>query len=155
VRAAKPAPPRIRTPEGRVLGTISDMLQVAAAPPPHLHPGTRLKGNLDVLACSAAHGRPGFDAQASVEYRPTPDGFRDDESPLHKPDGELRILALGDSFPFGAGVQLQDTWVQLLEQGLAGLRGGPVQVINGGFAAGYEPRFYPAWVESDGLPFEP
>ena len=43
-------------------------------------------------------------------------GLRDDEIPREKPDGEFRILALGDSFTFALGVRLEDIWAQQLER---------------------------------------
>ena len=67
-----------------------------------------------------------FDRNGCVEYRVNSLGFRDREFPKEKPAGELRVLAIGDSFTFGAGVQLDDCWVQLLERRLAEMRGAPV-----------------------------
>lgn len=43
----------------------------------------------------------------------------------------LRIVAIGDSFTYGWGVDIQDTWVKRLESSLRGL-GHEVEVINAG-----------------------
>ena len=43
-------------------------------------------------------------------------GFREDEIPFAKPDGVRRIVALGDSFTFGQGVDADERFTDLLEQ---------------------------------------
>jgi hypothetical protein len=55
-------------------------------------------------------------------------GLRDIDFPLQKPDGEKRILALGNSTTFGSGVAMEDTWPKKLQKEL----GEPWFVINGG-----------------------
>ena len=46
-------------------------------------------------------------------------GYRDYEYSLEKPEGVFRILVLGDSQTFGAGIKdLKDTWVKKLEEKL-------------------------------------
>ena len=45
-------------------------------------------------------------------------GFRDVEVAERAPPGRLRVLALGDSFTFGWGVELEDTWVKRVEAAL-------------------------------------
>src|SRR5262245_1153152 len=50
-------------------------------------------------------------------------GERDDEFPAEKPEGELRILVLGDSFTMGANVAQDATYPQVLEKLLAGEAG--------------------------------
>jgi lysophospholipase L1-like esterase len=54
-------------------------------------------------------------------------GFRDDEFTLEKPPGTFRIVALGDSFAFGAQVPFEDNFLYLLEGELAR---GRVEVMN-------------------------
>ncbi|MBM4047680.1 MAG: SGNH/GDSL hydrolase family protein, partial [Planctomycetes bacterium] len=45
--------------------------------------------------------------------------MRDDEDfPMEKPEGEIRIAGIGDSVMFGAGVKQKDTFLELLEEAL-------------------------------------
>lgn len=55
-------------------------------------------------------------------------GFRDRETPLEK-TGTYRIVAIGDSFTYGWGVNLEDTWVKQLEKRLRE-QGLDVEVLN-------------------------
>ena len=96
-----------------------------------------------------------FDADGCVEYRTNSLGFRDREFPVARRPDELRILALGDSFTFGQGVQLEDCWVQVLERELARTRAGPVEVINGGYCRGSKPDEYAVWLPTNGLELDP
>ena len=48
-----------------------------------------------------------------------------------KPAGERRIVCIGDSFTFGWGVPIDETWPRLVEQELAAAN---VRTINGGLA---------------------
>lgn len=114
-----------------------------------LTPGLRVKQGYD---------RPRwdyFDAQGCILVEHNSIGFRDEEFPIEKPAGEYRVLTIGDSFTYGSGVLGEDAWPQVLERGLA-TGGRPVQVINGGFAAGsYAPAGYDTWLESDGFLLQP
>lgn len=56
-------------------------------------------------------------------------GLRDDEFPVQRPPGELRILALGNSTTWGTGVDQHDTYANQLERALGADH---VQVINAG-----------------------
>lgn len=55
-------------------------------------------------------------------------GFRDNEVSLEKTH-RYRIVAIGDSFTYGWGVNLEDTWCKRLEQNLRG-QGLDVEVLN-------------------------
>jgi len=120
-------------------------------------PGARIKPHMRVRF---RYDRPRlayFDADGCVEVRTNRFGFRDLEFELAPAPGERRILAVGDSFTFGSGVQLEGSWPQQLEALLAPTQpGGRVEVINAGFAAGsHWPAGYAEWIESDGLAFSP
>lgn len=92
-----------------------------------------------------------IDAPVSVNSH----GLRDDEFPREKPEGEIRVLALGDSFTFPMGVRFEDSYVQQLERKL-GERffPRPVQVINAG-VAGYKTSHELVYLLAEGLDFEP
>jgi len=95
-----------------------------------------------------------FDAQGCILIEHNSLGFRDDEFPVQKPAGEFRAIALGDSFTWGCGVLLEHTWPQVVERHLRD-GGRPAQVINGGFAAGFTPARFDAWMRVHGLLLQP
>lgn len=68
-------------------------------------------------------------------------GFRDYEYPLQK-GKKYRILVIGDSFTFGWGVNIEDTWVKLLEAKLQS-ENPEVEVLNLGRSGG-SPENYAA-----------
>jgi len=57
-------------------------------------------------------------------------GYRDDERALSPPPGVRRAVCLGDSFTWGVGVLLDDTWPQRLERGLTRARGERWEAVN-------------------------
>jgi lysophospholipase L1-like esterase len=64
-------------------------------------------------------------------------GIRDFRPP-HKSEGKIQILVLGDSFTFGYGVPLEDSYPNLLEQRLnQAVSGDMYEVINAG-VPGYD-----------------
>lgn len=133
-----------------VLGVFhADVAGRADGPVSALEPGRVILGCYD---------RPTwdyFDEQGCVEYRINALGFRDTEFAFDKQPDELRVLALGDSFTFGIGVQLEDAWPQVLERGLTDELQRPVQVINAGFVAGYMPTTYVTWLAEHGQQYQP
>jgi len=52
------------------------------------------------------------------EIRTNSLGFRDIEHPLSKPPGELRIMAIGDSFTEAKGASFEQTWLNQLGRAL-------------------------------------
>lgn len=74
---------------------------------------------------------------------------------MAKQPGDLRVIAIGDSFTFGAGVQVADGWVDRLERDLASKRAGKVEVINAGLIAGHNAATYAPWVEADARKLDP
>lgn len=85
-------------------------------------------------------------------------GFRSPDFAVPKPAGVFRILILGDSFAFNAA--MPDPWVhaRLLEQLLSHPANRPVrryEVINCGYADGYSPDSYIAFMHARGFALEP
>jgi lysophospholipase L1-like esterase len=81
-------------------------------------------------------------------------GYRDLERSLAKPAGARRIVVLGDSFTWGAGVDFDDTYAQRLERALSRRRGLPVEAVNlalPGFATADEL----AVLERQGFAYQP
>lgn len=95
-----------------------------------------------------------FDEDGAIAVESNALGFRDLPFEVAKAPGELRVLALGDSFTYGLGVPLELTWTQQLERQLAAAHDGPVQVINGGWS-GTSPADWVGWFETDGVLFRP
>jgi lysophospholipase L1-like esterase len=89
-----------------------------------------------------------------IEYRHNSLGFRDEEHVRPKPPGVFRIVALGDSFTYGVGVEFEDSYLVRLERMLNARPGPRVEIIKLGI-----PRYFPAAerlvLEHYGLPFEP
>jgi lysophospholipase L1-like esterase len=112
-----------------------------------------------------------FDADAHFKHRPgavrhmrgehsnvwriNSHGHRDDEFPAAKPDGELRVLVVGDSVTMGYTVDAAGTYSERLEELLDARDTSHAthQVINGG-VAGYAVAQDTATAR-DGLRFEP
>jgi lysophospholipase L1-like esterase len=75
-------------------------------------------------------------------------GFREPDRPLTRSAGERRILALGDSFTAGHGVEEDEAWPRVLEYELR--RSLPsVRVVNAGYASGYAPDCYYAFLSRE------
>ncbi|HIA04644.1 MAG TPA: hypothetical protein EYN06_10255 [Myxococcales bacterium] len=71
------------------------------------------------------------------------------EYAIPKPPGITRVVALGDSFVFGSGVEVQQTFLKQWESGLQ-----EVQVINLG-VPGYTSTHAVTWFEQLGIPLQP
>jgi len=85
---------------------------------------------------SVEHTEEDFSVTVTTNAR----GLRDDDCPYEKPDGERRLLSLGDSFAFGYGVELQETYCKVAAREL----GPEWRAINAGV---------PSWGTADELDF--
>ncbi|MEM6568646.1 MAG: SGNH/GDSL hydrolase family protein [Planctomycetota bacterium] len=87
---------------------------------------------------SEIRGRSGSD-EFEFHYVHTASGFRDRERERAKPDGTFRILGLGDSFTYGAGVAADETYLARLERALGSREGraGSIEVVRAGV-----PRYF-------------
>jgi hypothetical protein len=59
-------------------------------------------------------------------------GFRGPDIVVPMPDGVIRVLVVGDSFIFGAGVRLEHTFVRRLAEILAERGPDHIEVVNCG-----------------------
>lgn len=104
---------------------------------------------------STISGRSTTD-EFDFEYRHNSLGLREREIPFAKPEGTFRILGLGDSFTYGAGVKAENVYLARLEGKLNAREGRHprVEVVNAGI-----PRFFPEaerlFLEHYGLRYEP
>lgn len=76
-------------------------------------------------------------------------GFRGPKFSKEKPDNKQRIIVVGDSFPYGVGVDQTKTFPSLLATTLPN-----VEIINAGVIA-TEPGFYYLYMKNDGLRLNP
>ena len=86
--------------------------------------------------CEARHVEDDFDVAVSTNSH----GLRDEEIAFDKPDGHTRVLAVGDSFTFGYGVEVYEAFCKVAQRNL----GGDTLVINCGV---------PSWGTADELDF--
>ena len=75
-----------------------------------------------------------FDAASGLSYRINEHGFRGADFAAQKPEGTFRVMLLGDSFTFGEGVRLEDTFAVQLEGKLREARP-EVEVLNLGVSS--------------------
>lgn len=80
------------------------------------------------------------------------DGFRDREFELAKPAGTQRIVCVGDSYTYGWGVALEDSFPKQLEKRLSGQR--RTEVLNLGLF-GYNADQARLTLEKTGLKYKP
>ena len=81
-------------------------------------------------------------------------GLAEREISHHKPAGEFRIIALGDSFTEGIGTEYESTWVKTLERVLRVKAERNVVAINAG-VRGSDPFFEYILLEEKLLPLHP
>lgn len=81
-------------------------------------------------------------------------GMRDYEHKITKNDAK-RILVLGDSFTYGYGVELDETYSKVLELELNNDAKRQYEVLNAGYASGYSPDTYLLYLKKEGIEFRP
>jgi lysophospholipase L1-like esterase len=112
------------------------------------------------LTYRAARARPNDDrrlrrAEFDVRVVTNRLGFREPRLPSPRSAGTLRVVALGDSFTQGYGVDEDEAYPRLLESRLAErLPGRRVEVANLG-VPGTSPRDYLGHLRDPGLAYEP
>lgn len=101
------------------------------------------------------HLRPGFqgryqNAEFAIDIAINSSGLRGPEIGTPKAPGTYRVLALGDSFTFGQGVQFADAWPHLVQEKAPAT----VEIVNGGWSAG-SPVGYLRYLRSHGFALDP
>ena len=81
-------------------------------------------------------------------------GLRSREISERKPAGTRRVLVLGDSYTFGVFVGDEQTYSAVTERILEE-RGFPAEVVNCGYAAGWETDEHYNWLMRRGLDLDP
>lgn len=101
------------------------------------------KPGATVMLCYRGEdGQHGFDARGCVEARMNAWGVRDrDELCAPKPDGQRRVVCVGDSTTFGWGVRVEDAWPRRAEA-LLRERDDSIRVVNCGAAGTLVPDEY-------------
>jgi lysophospholipase L1-like esterase len=93
-------------------------------------------------------------ADVDVEFRINSKGMRADRNyPYEKPDGVLRIVALGDSYTVGYEVEAEETFSSVLQRELR-RSGHDVEVLNTG-VSGYSNAEALLYLERELLRYEP
>ncbi len=94
-------------------------------------------------------------ASQGIEYRINSKGLRCADFPLKKPEGETRLLIIGDSVTLGYGVTEDQAYPQMLQKYLCErLPDASFRVINGGVNA-YSTREELMFLRKRGIGFEP
>jgi hypothetical protein len=112
--------------------------------PPWLYPLDPPEDSLMVEDPVRGYGlRPNYTEQwvrehSSVRVEINADGIRD-EPIAQARKASLRVLAVGDSYTFGIGVEQAQTWPEVLERDLAQRTGRTTAVVNAG-VPGYSAR---------------
>ncbi|MCC6406285.1 MAG: hypothetical protein IT453_03895, partial [Planctomycetes bacterium] len=88
-----------------------------------------------------------------IRVRINSHSLRGEDFPTAKPAGEKRVLVVGDSLTFGAGVDEDEAFPARLEQSLAAA-GAPARVVNAG-VNGWACWHYRRWLEARGFELEP
>ncbi len=93
--------------------------------------------------CYQDYPQPWFDDLGCVEVRFNSSGIRDrEEIGFDKPEGQKRILCIGDSFTFGWGVNVEDCWTRLVETELRQTLGDVVTVNCGNAGASMAEEYW-------------
>jgi len=94
-----------------------------------------------------------YGSMGTVNYTISSAGLRNRDVAVHKPEGAIRILVIGDSVTFGYYVPEESTFVARAERNLVD-RGILVDVLNGG-VGGYNTYNQVEWLKTYGLSLEP
>ena len=95
-----------------------------------------------------------FDENNALVCRINKWGFRGPDFEKQKVPGTRRVMVLGDSFTFGEGVRLEDTFVRRMEEKLRRKTAQSLEVLNFGVSA-WATRDETAYFKQAGVQFAP
>ena len=108
-------------------------------------PRNRVAPNTRFYICYEGARQPYFDEQGCVECVINSMGLRERQELCEpKPQGQRRVLCLGDSFTFGWGVRVEDAWPRQTEALLRERLDDGIRTINCGLAGTLYPDEYKA-----------
>jgi len=108
----------------------------------------------DSLGFTMAHNFEGI-GPVSSWVKTNSQGVRDDvEHPWVKDSGTIRILGIGDSFTFGWGVSLEETFLKKLEHTLKKMTGVEIETINAGVPK-WDLNHYYVYLRNIGIRYSP
>ncbi|MBZ0316612.1 MAG: SGNH/GDSL hydrolase family protein [Anaerolineae bacterium] len=120
-----------------------------ALPPRFFEPSEKF-GHFHVPGRSGVQKTDEYESDVVINDK----GLRDDDVPYAKPDGEVRILVVGDSFVEGLQVEQDETFANQLEAQCSAAGGTTVTVINGGVSR-FGTDNVVLFVEGEGLRYQP
>jgi len=82
-------------------------------------------------------------------------GYRDYEFTKNKPNDTYRILAIGDSTTYGFGVEINETYIKILEKFLNEKEDKKYYIINAGFKSGRGPDTEYLFIKKEGISLNP
>jgi len=129
---------QLRPQEAEIDNAVTDSVLTAkpeapdqAATGPQDHPGSRGEDPFDPTRNDEVRWTWGHEI-VNNRY-----GFREEDFDVPKPEGLFRIMILGDSLTWGAGLAPRDRYTDRLEEMLSrAVPGQPVEVINFGYQGG-------------------
>ncbi len=95
-----------------------------------------------------------FDDDNSLTFQMNNYGFRGPDIQVPKPDGVFRVLMLGDSFTFGAGVRLEHTFVHRMSEIMKSEVSDDIEVVNCGVSS-WSTGTEITYLEKMGMSLEP
>lgn len=126
--------------------------ELQALVPDFWQPGTVIPYT---LRPGAEFGQPYLGPEGgAVHIEINAQGMRGPEVSAQKAEGTTRILLLGDSYTFGYGVSLEESYPGLIRTRYAA-EGRPVEVINAAYTAGASADTAYAWMLDEGFGYQP
>jgi lysophospholipase L1-like esterase len=114
----------------------------------------RYKPNAQFRFCYDSNPRGYFDEDNCLTYYTNNFGLRGQDISIEKAPGTKRVILLGDSFTFGEGVKLEDTFSTQLQKIMSLSSDRPVEVLNFG-VSGWQTRDEIIFLSEFAMKFKP